>query len=101
MRYLTLMEQGKRSYRSEDKEAVFECDLFGSRQTDSSDDAGKRMGFFELIDGGTIIIKDIEHMPQSSQEKFLKFLETGNFSREGSSESAHSDVRVIVTYERH
>lgn len=74
-----------------------ECNLFGSKQADSPDDAGKRIGFLRLIDGGTIIIKEIENMSLSSQKKFLKFLETGNFSREDSNDSVHSDVRVIVT----
>jgi len=88
---------GKKDRIDRRQRSSVECDLFGSMQVDSSIDTGKMMGFFELVDGGTIIIKDIEHMPQSSQEKFLKFLETGNFSREGSSESVHSDVRVIAT----
>ncbi len=76
---------------------LVECDLFGCGYADSSGDAVRKIGFLQLTDGGTIIIKNIENMPLSSQEKFVKFLETGSFLIEGCNESVCSDVRVIVT----
>ena len=74
-----------------------ECELFGNEKIPLLDEAGKRVGRLALVDKGTLIIKNIENMPSSTQEKFMKFIETGNFSRVGGDEPIHTNVRIIVT----
>ena len=92
-----LVERRQRDNIDRRQRDKVECELFGSENMSSSDDAGKKIGTFELADRGTIIIKNVENMPLSTQKRFMKFLETGNFSRVGSNDPVHSDVRVIVT----
>jgi DNA-binding NtrC family response regulator len=58
---------------------------------------GKRVGCLELVNNGTLIIKNIENMPLNIQENFLKFIETGRFIKKWGSEPVHSNVRIIVT----
>jgi len=74
-----------------------ECELFGKEKIIYTIDEGKRIGCLELVNNGTLIIKNIENMSSNTQEAFLKFLETGNFRRFGGSEPVYSNVRIIVT----
>lgn len=74
-----------------------ECELFGKEKIIYTTDEGKRIGCLELVNNGTLIIKNIENMSLNTQESFLQFLETGRFMRIGGSEPVHSKVRIIVT----
>ncbi len=74
-----------------------ECELFGKERILYVVDEGKRIGYMELVNNGTLIIKNIENMSLKTQEIFLKFIETGKFLRVGGDEHIISNVRVIVT----
>jgi len=74
-----------------------ECELFGKEKIIYNLDETKRIGYLELVNDGTLIIKNIENMSLNTQESFLKFIETGNFRRLGGSEPLHSNARIIVT----
>ncbi len=74
-----------------------ECELFGREKVIYNTDEGTKIGCLELVNNGTLIIKNIENMSLNIQERFLKFVETGKFQRVGGSEPVHSTVRVIVT----
>ncbi len=74
-----------------------ECELFGKEKIIHTADEEKRIGCLELVNNGTLIIKNIENMPLNIQEIFLKFIETGKFLRIGGNEPVHSKVRIIVT----
>ncbi|MCP4253141.1 MAG: cyclic nucleotide-binding domain-containing protein [Candidatus Scalindua sp.] len=74
-----------------------ECELFGREKIIYTADEEKRIGCLELVNNGTLIIKNIENMSLNIQECFLQFIETGKFKRIGGSEPVHSSVRVIVT----
>lgn len=74
-----------------------ECELFGNEGPAVSDSFGKMVGRFELINSGTLIIKDIEHLPTNTQIKLLEFIKTGVFCRAGGNAPVASDVRIIVT----
>ncbi|MFQ5713704.1 MAG: sigma 54-interacting transcriptional regulator [Candidatus Scalinduaceae bacterium] len=74
-----------------------ECELFGNEKMVFLDGVGKRIGRCELVDKGTLIIKNIENMPLPAQKKTLKFIETGSFFRVGGDEPVYSDVRIVVT----
>ena len=74
-----------------------ECELFGNEKIIYSSDEEKRIGCLELVNHGTLIIKNIENMSLNTQEGFLQFIETGKFMRVGGSEPVHSNVRIIVT----
>ena len=74
-----------------------ECELFGSEEILYTTNEEKRIGCLELVNNGTLIIKNIENMSLNIQESFLQFIETGKFRRLGGTEPIHSNVRVIVT----
>jgi transcriptional regulator with PAS, ATPase and Fis domain/polyferredoxin len=72
------------------------CELFGMEKTLNNGE-GDRIGCLELVNNGTIIIKNIENMPLNTQESFLEFVETAQFLKIGGSKPVHSNVRIIVT----
>ncbi|MBC8555125.1 MAG: sigma 54-interacting transcriptional regulator, partial [Candidatus Brocadiales bacterium] len=74
-----------------------ECELFGKEKIIYTTDDGMRIGCLELVNNGTLIIKNIENMSLNTQEGFLQFIENGTFMRIGGSEPIRSNVRIIVT----
>ena len=60
----------------------------------------RRIGFFESAHTGTIFLDEIGEIPTSTQVKLLRILETGEFSRLGSSDVKKVDVRVIAATNR-
>ncbi len=74
-----------------------ECELFGKEKILYTAEEGKRIGCLELVNNGTLIIKNIENMSLKIQERLLEFIETGKFLRIGGSEPVQSNVRIIVT----
>ncbi|KHE92680.1 MAG: two-component response regulator, partial [Candidatus Scalindua brodae] len=73
------------------------CELFGKEKIKYTTDDGMRIGCLELVNNGTLIIKNIENMSLNTQEGFLQFIETGTFMRTGGREPIRSNVRIIVT----
>ena len=73
-----------------------ESELFGKEKKDTTD-GEKRIGCLELVDNGTLIIKNMENMPPNLQEKFLDFIETGRFIKKEGSGPVHANVRIIAT----
>lgn len=59
-----------------------------------------RAGVFELADHGTLFLDEIGDMPLALQPKLLRVLESGEFSRLGSSKTIHVDVRLITATNR-
>lgn len=81
-------------------ETLLESELFGHVKgafTSANDD---RKGFFETADKGTIFLDEIGEMPVGTQVKLLRILESGHFSRLGSSDVKQVDVRVIAATNR-
>ena len=52
---------------------------------------------FELVEGGTLIIKQIHLLEPETQQKLLRFLKTRTFERIGSEEPLKANVRIIAT----
>jgi len=77
-------------------EGIIESELFGHERGSFTGASEKRKGYFELADGGTIFLDEIGEIPLSSQVKFLRVLENGEFLRVGSSIPRKVDVRVIA-----
>jgi transcriptional regulator with PAS, ATPase and Fis domain len=57
---------------------------------------GGRPGAAELADGGTLFIDEIGCLPVELQQKLLALIQTGTYSRLGSSERRQVDVQVIA-----
>jgi transcriptional regulator with PAS, ATPase and Fis domain len=77
-------------------EGILESELFGHERGSFTGASEKRKGYFELADGGTLFLDEIGEIPLSSQVKFLRVLENGEFLRVGSSIPRRVDVRVIA-----
>jgi DNA-binding NtrC family response regulator len=81
-------------------EGIIESELFGHERGSFTGASDQRKGYFELADGGTLFLDEIGELPLSSQVKFLRVLENGEFQRVGSSVPRHVNVRVIAATNR-
>jgi transcriptional regulator with PAS, ATPase and Fis domain len=77
-------------------EGVLESELFGHEKGSFTGAAGKRIGRFELANGGSIFLDEIGDISLSTQVKLLRVLQEKEFERVGGTESIKSDVRVIA-----
>jgi DNA-binding NtrC family response regulator len=77
-------------------EGIIESELFGHEKGSFTGASDARKGYFELADEGTIFLDEIGELPLSTQVKFLRILENGEFNRVGSSTPRKVDVRVIA-----
>lgn len=77
-------------------EGVLESELFGHEKGAFTGALTKRIGRFELADGGTIFIDEIGDMPLSTQIKLLRILQEKEFERVGGNETIRVDVRIIA-----
>ena len=76
-------------------ETLLESELFGHEKGAFTGAAERRLGRFELADGGTIFLDEIGNVPLRQQAKLLRVIESGELERVGSSRAKRVDVRVI------
>ncbi len=81
-------------------ETLLESELFGHEKGAFTGAAERRLGRFELADGGTIFLDEIGEVPVSTQVKLLRVLESRSFFRVGGSQPIKVDVRVIAATNR-
>ena len=77
-------------------EGLIESELFGAEKGAYTGAVERRSGHFEEADQGTIFLDEIGEMPLQAQVRLLRVLETGEFSRVGSSTILKTDTRVIA-----
>jgi len=70
--------------------------LFGSASGPSSEGIGG-IGRVEQAAGGTLLLKNIDHLPEMEQALLVEFLRTGEFQRAGDWVVRKGDVRVAGT----
>lgn len=54
-------------------------------------------GAFQSADGGTLVLKDVDALPQSAQDRLIRAIEGGNVIPVGAATGVPADVRVIAT----
>lgn len=74
---------------------LIESELFGHEKGSFTGALGRRLGKFELANGGTIFLDEICDMSASAQAKVLRVLQEQQFERVGGNETITVDVRVI------
>src|SRR5882757_8475001 len=81
-------------------ETLLESELFGHEKGAFTGAAERRLGRFELADGGTIFLDEIGEIPLSTQVKLLRVLESRTFFRVGGTQPIKVNVRVIAATNR-
>ncbi len=81
-------------------ESLLESELFGHEKGAFTGADLKRMGRFELANGGTLLLDEISEVSPKIQAKLLRVLEQEEFERVGGTKTLKVDVRVIATTNR-
>ncbi|HSF57007.1 MAG TPA: sigma 54-interacting transcriptional regulator, partial [Candidatus Binatia bacterium] len=79
---------------------LVESELFGHEKGAFTGATQRRIGRFELANGGTIFLDEVTELPIDTQVKLLRVLQEGEFERVGSSQTLKVDVRVIAATNR-
>ena len=79
---------------------LVESELFGHEKGAFTGAVQRRIGRFELADGGTIFLDEVSDLPLDTQVKLLRVLQEGEFERVGSSRLINVNVRVIAATNR-
>lgn len=71
-------------------------ELFGYEKGSFAGAKRRRIGKFEEWPGATLILHEVEALPQSTQLKLLQVLREGTFTRIGGDEAVRTTVRVLA-----
>jgi DNA-binding NtrC family response regulator len=78
-------------------ESLMESEIFGHERGAFTGAVERRVGCFELADGGTLLLDEIGEMPAATQAKLLRVLEDSKVRRLGSKSEVSVDVRVLAS----
>jgi len=81
-------------------DTLLESELFGHEKGAFTGAAARRLGKFELAQGGTILLDEITEMDVHIQAKLLRVLQEQTIDRLGGQAPVRVDVRVIATSNR-
>lgn len=76
-------------------ESLLESELFGHEKGAFTGAASRRIGKFEMADGGTVFLDEIGEMSQVIQAKILRVLQEREFERLGGNELVKVNIRLI------
>jgi formate hydrogenlyase transcriptional activator len=79
---------------------LIESELFGHEKGAFTGAMERKIGRFELADGGTIFLDEIGELPVELQAKLLRVLQEGEFERLGNPKTMKVNVRVIAATNR-
>lgn len=77
-------------------EGTIDSELFGHEKGSFTGATDSRKGYFEEANGGSIFLDEVAELPQQTQVRLLRVLETGEYLRVGSSKVHKTDVRIIA-----
>lgn len=81
-------------------ESLIASELFGHERGAFTGATQRRLGRFELADGGTIFLDEIGELPPDTQVALLRVLQEREFERVGGSQPVRVNVRVIAATNR-
>ena len=82
------------------QDSLLESELFGHEAGAFSGARARKLGLFEIADGGTIFLDEVMEMPAQLQSKLLRALETRTFFRVGGVKKVEVDVRLVAATNR-
>ena len=81
-------------------QSLIASELFGHEKGAFTGALQRRLGRFELADGGTIFLDEIGELPAETQIALLRVLQEREFERVGGSQPISVDVRVLAATNR-
>jgi len=79
---------------------LIESELFGHERGAFTGAAARKLGRFELANGGTIFLDEIGDLPLELQVKLLRVIQENEFERLGGTRTIKIDVRIIAATNR-
>jgi formate hydrogenlyase transcriptional activator len=79
---------------------LLESELFGHERGAFTGAIARKIGRFELANGGTIFLDEIGDIPPELQPKLLRVLQEQEFERLGSTQTMRVNVRVVAATSR-
>ena len=77
-------------------ETLLESELFGHEKGAFTGAIRRKLGRFEVAQGGTIFLDEIGTIPPSMQVRFLQVLQEASFQRVGGEKTIDVDVRIVA-----
>ncbi|HXD31501.1 MAG TPA: PAS domain-containing protein [Pyrinomonadaceae bacterium] len=81
-------------------QSLVASELFGHEKGAFTGATARRLGRFELAEGGTIFLDEVGELPAETQVALLRVLQEREFERVGGNKSIRANVRVIVATNR-
>ena len=81
-------------------QTLLASELFGHEKGAFTGALQRRLGRFELAEGGTIFLDEIGELPSETQIALLRVLQEREFERVGGHQKIRADVRVIAATNR-
>jgi DNA-binding NtrC family response regulator len=81
-------------------DTLLESELFGHERGSFTGALARRLGKFELADGGTVFLDEVGELSPATQGKLLRVLQEKSFHRVGGTVSITVDVRIISASNR-
>ena len=78
-------------------EGLLESEFFGHEKGAFTGAYAKKMGRFEMADGGTLLLDEIGDLPLGLQAKLLRVIEEGECERVGGTRTIRADVRLLCS----
>ncbi len=79
---------------------LIESELYGHEKGSFTGADQQRKGRFDLAEGGTLYLDDVDDIPLEHQSKLLRAIEEKVFERVGGATSIKADVRIIASTKR-
>jgi PAS domain S-box-containing protein len=81
-------------------QTLIAAELFGHEKGAFTGALQRRLGRFELAEGGTIFLDEVGELPMETQIALLRVLQEREFERVGGTHTVRADVRVIAATNR-